>query len=163
MAMIRWLLFAMALLAGPTQATIEVQSFDDPGLAERYEGLSRRLRCPMCQNESIAASNSPIAADMRERVATLLRNGATDTAIEDALVERFGDYIRYDPRFEARTWILWGLPLGLVAIGGGIVAAFVIRRRRQVPNRLCENDRQRLQALITRHHEARDLRRGDDL
>lgn len=161
MAMMRWLLFVVLLLAGSAQAAIEIQSFDDPRLAERYEGLSRQLRCPMCQNESIAASNSPVAADMRERVAAMLREGATDAEVEAAMVDRFGDYVRYDPRFEARTWVLWGLPLALVVIGGGVVAAFVVRRRRLDADNLSHDERSRLDGLIARH-ETEDAGRRDD-
>lgn len=159
--MMQWLLFIILLLAGSSQAAIEIQSFDDPELAERYEGLNHQLRCPMCQNESIAASNSPISADMRERVAAMLREGATDTEVEAAMVDRFGDYVRYDPRFEARTWILWGLPLALVVIGGCVVAAFVVRRRRLDADNLSHDERRRLDGLIARH-DTEDAGRRDD-
>ncbi|WP_110685144.1 cytochrome c-type biogenesis protein [Salinicola aestuarinus] len=148
-------LLAMLLLTTAAQAAIDVQSFDDPALAQRFEALSGRLRCPKCQNESIGASNSPIAGDMRARVAAMLRDGASDAEIEGAMVERFGDYALYDPRFEARTWLLWGLPFGLVVIGGGIVALFVVRRRRAGPQTLSAQERRHLDGLIARHN-ARD-------
>lgn len=161
MAMMRWLLVFVLLLTGSAQAAIEIQSFEDPTLTERYEGLSKQLRCPMCQNESIAASSSPISADMRERVAAMLREGATDAEVEAAMVDRFGDYVRYDPRFEARTWILWGLPLALVVIGGGVVAGFVVRRRRLDADNLSHDERGRLDELIARH-DTEDAGRRDD-
>ncbi|WP_280562493.1 cytochrome c-type biogenesis protein CcmH [Chromohalobacter sp. 48-RD10] len=138
-------------LAGIAQAAIEVQSFDDPHLSERYKGLSQKLRCPMCQNESIAASNSPISADMRERVANMLRDGASNKTIKQTMVQRFGDYVLYKPRLEARTWLLWGLPIGLVALGGVIVTVFVVRRRRHTEETLSDNERQRLEGLTSRH------------
>ncbi|WP_441539285.1 cytochrome c-type biogenesis protein [Chromohalobacter japonicus] len=149
------------LLVGTAQAAIEVQSFNDPQLTERYQNLSQQLRCPMCQNESIAASNSPISADIRERVANMLRDGASDETIKQTMVQRFGDYVLYKPRLEARTWLLWGLPIGLVALGGVIVAAFVVCRRRYTEEILSGNERQRLEELMS-HHASADTPSRDD-
>lgn len=160
-------LLPIVILAGTKAlAAIEVQDFDDPALMQRYEDLTTRLRCPKCQNESIGASNSPIAADMRARVAALLRDGQSDRQIENAMVSRFGDYALYDPRLEARTWLLWGLPFGLVAIGAGVVAGFVLRRRRLEDREsgsvgLDEHERRRLEALTSRHAAGSHGRRND--
>lgn len=148
------LTMALSSMTSPARAAIDVQNFADPALMQRYEGLTSRLRCPKCQNESIGASNSPIAADMRARVAALLREGQSDRQIENTMVSRFGDYALYDPRLDARTWLLWGLPFGLVIIGACVVAGFVLRRRR-LENResgaggLNEHERRRLAALTT--------------
>ncbi|WP_251977115.1 cytochrome c-type biogenesis protein [Salinicola avicenniae] len=152
MAVIRWLLLVCLLVASSAaSAAIEIQHFDDPALDGRYRALTERLRCPKCQNESIGASNSPISADMRARVAERLRAGDSDAEIEQAMISRFGDYVLYDPRLDARTWLLWGLPFALVVVGGGVIAAFVIRRRRLRHADLDAEERRRLQALMARH------------
>lgn len=152
MAMSRWLLLICLLsTVSLAQAAIEVHDFDDPALADRYESLTSRLRCPKCQNESIGASNSPIAADMRLHVAQQLRRGASDAEIESAMVERFGEYVLYDPRLESRTWLLWGLPFALIVLGGGVIAVFVLRRRRSRAAELDDEERRRLAALVSRH------------
>lgn len=148
------LLLISLLTVAPVNAAIEVQDFKDPVLASRYADLSSRLRCPKCQNESIAASNSPISADMRARVASLLRKGESDKQIESAMVSRFGDYVLYDPRLETRTWLLWGLPFALVLIGGGVIAGFVIKRRRLAQRSLDDDERDRLASLVARHRAA---------
>lgn len=149
--MTRWLLLICLLSSAAAQAAIEVQDFNDPALAARYADLTSRLRCPKCQNESIAASNSPISSDMRARVATLLRQGESDRQIENAMVERFGDYVLYDPRLGTRTWLLWGLPFVLIVIGACVIAGFVIRRRRLDRHSLDEGERHRLETLMSRH------------
>ncbi|KAA0015865.1 cytochrome c-type biogenesis protein CcmH [Salinicola corii] len=160
-------LLPIVVLSGAAAlAAIEVQDFDDPALIQRYEDLTSRLRCPKCQNESIGASNSPIAADMRARVAALLRDGQSDRQIENAMVSRFGDYALYDPRLDTRTWLLWGLPFGLVVIGACVVAAFVLRRRRLEDREsgidgLDEHERRRLEALTSRHDAGSQARRND--
>ena len=163
MAMTRWpwLLLMLLLPLAMAHAAIEVQDFDDPALAQRYEDLTSRLRCPKCQNESIAASNSPISADMRARVAALLREGESDRAIENVMVSRFGDYALYDPRLETRTWLLWGLPFVLVIVGGGVITGFVVRRRRLEQRGLDEREQRQLEALVSRHATPDDRRRDD--
>ncbi|GHB20731.1 hypothetical protein GCM10009038_19380 [Salinicola rhizosphaerae] len=148
------LLLVSLLMSASVSAAIEVQDFQDPALASRYADLSSRLRCPKCQNESIAASNSPISADMRARVATLLREGESDKQIESAMVSRFGDYVLYDPKLETRTWLLWGLPFALVLIGGSVIAGFVIKRRRLAQRSLDDDERDRLASLVARHRAA---------
>jgi len=134
------------LLGVAAAATIEVRDFDDPQLARRYTTLTHQLRCPKCQNETIAASASPIAADMRERVAAMLEAGRSDREIQDFLVQRFGEYVLYRPRLSPRTWLLWGGPFLLVGLGGGILAWRV--RRRTTPRALDAAERRRLDALL---------------
>ncbi|MGB8712487.1 MAG: cytochrome c-type biogenesis protein, partial [Onishia taeanensis] len=112
----------LSLLIGlsvePSRAAVEVRDFDSPVTAERYRSLTGALRCPKCQNQAIGDSNSPVAKDMRERVAALLREGRSDREIQDFMVDRFGDYVLYNPRLEDRTLLLWGLPAALVLFGG---------------------------------------------
>lgn len=154
-AMILWLW--PALLLGVTlaaSAAIEVRHFDDPELQQRYATLTHELRCPKCQNQSIAESDSPIAADMRDKVAERLAAGRSDAAIRDFLVRRFGEYVLYDPRLSARTWLLWGLPAGLVALGALIVALIVRSRRRAANRSLSADERARLDELIRREERS---------
>lgn len=105
------------------------QRFEDPQLRERFSELSRELRCPKCQNESIAESGSPIAEDMRERVHSMMRDGATDNEIRQAMMDRFGDYVSYRPVFAPRTWALWLGPFVVLVIGVGVVLLLVARNR----------------------------------
>ncbi|WP_458524938.1 cytochrome c-type biogenesis protein [Onishia taeanensis] len=140
----------MALSAGPARAAVEVRDFDSPVTAERYRSLTGALRCPKCQNQAIGDSDSPVAEDMRERVAALLREGRSDREIQDFMVARFGDYVLYNPRLEDRTLLLWGLPAGLVLLGGVLVALIVRRRRRASARALSAEERARLDALIHR-------------
>ncbi|WP_136066090.1 cytochrome c-type biogenesis protein [Modicisalibacter radicis] len=143
------LALCLTLLATASPAAVEVRAFDDPALGERYVALAEELRCPQCPNQTIADSDAPIAGDMRERVAALLRDGRSDAEIRDFLVARFGEYVRYDPRPAPRTWPLWGVPAALVAIGALVLAMLVRRRaRRVVP--LSATERERLAELVSR-------------
>lgn len=148
------LLLGVSLMAGlaaePVRAAVEVRDFDSPVTTERYRSLTAALRCPKCQNQAIGDSDSPVAKDMRERVAALLREGRSDREIQDFMVARFGDYVLYNPRLEDRTLLLWGLPAALVLLGGVLVALIVRRRRRASARALSAEERARLDALIHR-------------
>ncbi|WP_179105748.1 cytochrome c-type biogenesis protein [Vreelandella utahensis] len=120
------LLLAVVFLAMPAMAQ---ERFEDPELRERFSELTRELRCPKCQNESIAESGAPISEDMRERVRRMMREGATDEEIRQAMVERFGSFVSYRPAFAPRTWALWIGPFVALVIGVGVVLVLVARNR----------------------------------
>ncbi|MEQ5800914.1 cytochrome c-type biogenesis protein [Halomonas sp. H10-9-1] len=149
----RGLVMALALLliAGLVQAAaIEVREFDDPVLEKRYHDITASLRCPTCQNQAINDSDAPVSGDMRDRVYQLLLDGRADIEIRNHMVERFGDYVLYNPRLEGRTYLLWGLPavLGLLGL---VLVGLLVRARRNASNReLSAEERARLDALIKR-------------
>ena len=153
MALIRSLLTLLVLLmvAGLAQAgAIEVREFDDPVMEQRYRSLTASLRCPTCENQAIDDSDAPVSGDMRDRVYLLLNEGVSDIEIRDHMVQRFGDYVLYNPRLEGRTFLLWGLPAGLVLLGAILVVLIVRSRKSASAKALSEEERARLQALINR-------------
>lgn len=130
--MIRIVFVALAvLLSGLAAAEVaDVYNFEDRAQEQRYQNLISELRCPKCQNQNIADSNSPISKDMREEVYLMMKQGASNEAIIEALVDRFGEFVRYKPEFDSRTFLLWATPA--IAVFGGllVVAGVVIRSRR---------------------------------
>lgn len=126
----RLLLPACLLLANPALSVIETYEFSDAALEQRYQLLSAELRCPKCQNQNIADSNAPISEDMRNEVYRMMQAGASNDEIVEALVARFGEFVRYKPELDSRTFLLWATPA--IAVFGGllIVAVVVIRARR---------------------------------
>ncbi len=145
------LVFMLALLLStPGLAASEIREFSDPVTEQRYRDLTATLRCPKCENQAIDDSESPIAGDMRERVYTQLQDGRSDKEIIDFMVERFGDYVLYNPRLEGRTLLLWGLPVALVLLGLLVVALIVRARRHASARELSAEERARLDALINR-------------
>ncbi|TDO06253.1 MULTISPECIES: cytochrome c-type biogenesis protein [Halomonas] len=151
MALITRLLLCVLLLWPVlAQAAVDVREFDDPVTEQRYRDLTATLRCPKCQNQAIGDSDSPIAGDMRERVYRQLQAGRSDKEILDFMVNRFGDYVLYNPRLEGRTLLLWGLPAGLALLGALVVVLMVRARRRTSARDLSAEERARLDALIKR-------------
>ncbi len=102
--------------------------FKDEVTEIRYKSLVKELRCPKCQNQNLADSNSPIAADLRREVYELLEQGKADSEIVDFMVKRYGDFVLYKPKVSSATYVLWFGPAVLLLIGV-IVVVFVIRRR----------------------------------
>lgn len=145
-------LLALLLLMSSALAAsaIEVRDFENPVMAERYRDLTASLRCPKCDAQAVDSSDSPVAADIRERVVRLLHEGRSDKEILDYMVARFGEFVLYNPRLDERTWLLWGLPAALVVIGGMIVAVFVRQRRHAQVRALSAEERERLNALVNR-------------
>lgn len=112
---------------------IQPLPFRDHAEEVRFQKLSAELRCPMCQNETLADSNAPIAHDLRRQIFEMMQAGKSDTEIKAYLVDRYSDFVLYKPPVEPKTWLLWFGPLLVLGIGAGVVAVQVRRRSRQAP------------------------------
>lgn len=102
---------------------------DDPVLEKRMIGLAEKLRCLVCQNESLASSHAELAEDLRREVREQMRKGLSDDEIVDYLVSRYGDFVLYEPPFKSYTLLLWLGPFALLLLGAGVLL-FQLRRRR---------------------------------
>ena len=124
------MLTAFAVGPATAQAVRNVQPLEFRNAAEeqRFHALTVELRCVMCQNQSLADSDAPIAHDLRQEVFNLMRAGRSDAEIKTFLVERYGEFVLYRPRFGGGTLLLWLGPM-LVLLGGIAVVAVVVRRR----------------------------------
>lgn len=149
----------LCLSAGISLADNGPPEFQDPALGQRYSALTEELRCPKCENETLASSGAPIAADIRQRIAEWLKAGQSDDEIRHHLVQRFGEYVLYKPRIERRTWLLWGLPAVAVVLGAVVLMLLIRRRRRLRVNDLDEAERARLATLLARHGEQQSSNR----
>ncbi|MCY1393390.1 Cytochrome c-type biogenesis protein CcmH [compost metagenome] len=149
----RWLAAAVLglSLAGVAHAAIDTYEFANDSDRERFHQLTKELRCPKCQNQDIADSNAPIATDLRREIFRMLGEGKDNQQIIDFMVDRYGDFVRYKPALNSRTWLLWFGPAGLL-LGGLVVIAVIVRRRRserpEGATELSEAERQRLAQLL---------------
>jgi len=108
-------------------AAIDHHTFEDENLRQRYLSLVKELRCPKCQNQNIADSNSPISNDLREQVYLQLKAGNSDQQIISYMVERYGQFIVYRPPLKGKTLILWMAPVMFLLIGLACIV-FLVRR-----------------------------------
>jgi len=107
---------------------VETFEFQDEVTKVRFQALSKELRCPKCQNQNLADSNSPIAADLRRELYELLQQGKADSEVVDFMVARYGEFVLYRPRVSSVTYILWFGPALLILIG--IIVVIVILRKK---------------------------------
>jgi cytochrome c-type biogenesis protein CcmH len=113
--------------------TLPVLGAEDPGLEKRVAALSHELRCLVCQNQSLAESNAPLAVDLRNQIREQLKAGKTERDVLDFMVARYGDFVLYRPPFKAATAALWLGPFVLLALGAWLLYRNVARRRRDEP------------------------------
>ena len=153
----RWLAAAsLALgLCGVAQAAIDTYQFANDAERDRYRELTQELRCPKCQNQDIADSNAPIAADLRREIFRMLGEGKNNQEIVEFMVDRYGEFVRYKPALTARTWLLWFGPGLLLVAGVGVILLIVRRRKHSGPDtepELSPEERARLATLLDKDH-----------
>jgi cytochrome c-type biogenesis protein CcmH len=127
MRLIAMLALGLLVFAAAASA-FEPETFHNPAEETRFLALTRTLRCVMCQNESLADSDAPIAHDLRREILESMRAGKSDRQIRDYLVARYGEFVLYSPRVEPATSMLWFGPPVILLIGLGTVIAIVRRR-----------------------------------
>jgi cytochrome c-type biogenesis protein CcmH len=101
---------------------------DDPAAEARLKHLAVELRCLVCQNQTLADSNAPLAEDLRREVREMIAKDMSDKEIIDFLVARYGDFVLYRPPLKATTTLLWVGPFVLLTVGA--VVLFITLRRR---------------------------------
>ena len=133
-------LLVLALLAGSAAA-------QDPALDKRVAGLAHELRCLVCQNQTLADSNAPLAVDLRNQIREQLSQGASEREVLDFMVARYGDFVLYRPPLKASTLALWIGPFVLLALGAFLLVRRLVRRRAPEPQ-LSEAERARAAKLL---------------
>ncbi len=136
-----------------SQAVIETYQFSNSELELRYKQLSAELRCPKCQNQNIADSNAPIAQDLRKLLVKQLEDGASDEQILEYMVSRYGEFVRYRPRFSGATLVLWLMPVALI-VGAILVFLIVIRGGRNRNRDINAQEQQQLNEILQRESDS---------
>lgn len=147
------LLTLLLLISLRSHAAIDVHDFDNDQQRQRYQSFIEEMRCPKCQNQNLAGSDSPISADLRREIYDMIKAGKSDKEIVDFMVDRYGDFILYRPRVTAITYVLWGAPAVLL-VTGTIILILMLRRRRRLAidqkiQPLTVDEQARLAALLS--------------
>ncbi|WHP32684.1 cytochrome c-type biogenesis protein CcmH [Trabulsiella odontotermitis] len=125
----RALLFSLLVLfSAAAFAATDVMTFRDEAQEQQFRQLTAELRCPKCQNNSIADSNSMISVDMRQKVYELMQEGKSKQEVIDYMVARYGNFVTYDPPLTPLTVLLWLIPAVAVLTGGWVIFARTRRR-----------------------------------
>jgi cytochrome c-type biogenesis protein CcmH len=141
---VRRLVLALALLASPVWASpAPERPLQDPALEARAQKLADEIRCVVCENEPVSQSSADIAVDMRHVIRDRIAAGDSDKQVRDYFADRYGDFVLLNPRVTPATWVLWGAPFVLIALGG----LFLMLRLRAPVDEPEENDDAAEQAL----------------
>ncbi|MEL6595558.1 MAG: cytochrome c-type biogenesis protein [Pseudomonadota bacterium] len=128
--MIRALLI-WVLLATPVLALDPAELLDDPVLEDRAREISKGLRCPVCQNESIDESNATVAQDLRALVRERLLAGDSNTEVVEFVVARYGEYVLLNPQTTGANLALWLAGPAMLLLGAGMAVVYIRRRDTQ--------------------------------
>ena len=115
-------------------------------LDRKVTSLAEELRCLVCQNQTLAESNAPLAVDLRNQMREQLSKGASEEQVRDFMVARYGDFVLYRPPFKAATLALWLGPFALLLLGAWMLRR--VTRRRPAGPALSEADRARAAKLL---------------
>lgn len=102
--------------------------FESQEQQDRFDKLTKELRCLVCQNQNLADSDAQLAHDLRREVHELLLTDRNDEEIKQFLVDRYGDFVLYRPPVQTNTYLLWIAPLILLVIGAWILRASIGKR-----------------------------------
>ncbi len=119
------------LFLSPAHAAIEAIDFKDQATEATYKNLIEELRCLVCQNQNLAASDADLAKDLRKQTYEMLLQGKTKEQIIEYMVNRYGDFVLYNPPLKSNTLLLWGGPFLLLLLVL-IIVIFRISRREPI-------------------------------
>jgi cytochrome c-type biogenesis protein CcmH len=109
-------LFLFGCLALPAHAAIEAYEFKDKATEQEYHTLIKELRCLVCQNNNLADSNADLAKDLRQQTYEMLQQGKNRQQIVEYMVDRYGDFVLYNPPVKSDTVLLWFGPFALLLL-----------------------------------------------
>ncbi|KLN63025.1 MULTISPECIES: cytochrome c-type biogenesis protein [Vibrio] len=149
----KWMMALLASLsfAVVSHAAIEIHEFDTLEQELQFKELGDTLRCPKCQNNTIADSNAELAVDLREKVYEMTKAGKSKQEIIDYMIARYGNFVTYNPPFTMATSILWLGPIAVVLFGFGFILVRSRKRKATVAEGAKQWDEEkeaRLKALL---------------
>ncbi len=145
-----WTLMFVMTIPGLVVAQEARPLAENPQAEARLKALAVELRCLVCQNQTLADSNAPLAEDLRREVREMIAKNMSDQEIIDFLVERYGDFVLYRPPLRATTTLLWIGPFLLLAVAGTALVLAVRRRQKTLPEVIVsEADHQRVKQLLS--------------
>ena len=133
----------------PANAVNPDEVMKDPALEARARELSTKLRCLVCQNQSIDDSDADLARDLRLLVRERLTAGDSNIQVLDYLVARYGEFVLLSPRISAKTYLLWGTPIFLLMLGGIVLVISQRKRAKAKPINLSSAEKAALAKILS--------------
>jgi len=148
-----WIIFISGLLlslaTSMARSGIEIRNFDNKDQEVLYNQLMFELRCLVCQNENLAASNADLAKDLRDEVFGMItEQNLGETEVKAFLVARYGDFVLYKPPVKKSTWILWFGPFMLLVLGSLILVLITRNNKNKEVPQLDKSKRDEVRKLL---------------
>ena len=141
------LIFCQTVISGP----IDNFKFDNLSQEQRYFKLTKELRCLKCQNSSIAGSNAVGASTLRAKVhKQITQQNMSNQEIKQWMLDRYGDFILYQPQLKFETILLWGLPLLLSLIGFILLIRLLLIKKHVKPEELSAEQINKLNRILNK-------------
>ncbi len=122
---------------------------ENPEIEKRMLALTEDLRCLVCQNETIAESRADFSNDMRRVIREQIEANKTDAEIIEFLVDRYGDFVLYNPPMKSTTVLLWFGPLIFFVLSAWFLIKYLKGRRLKIEDvNLSESDRKKIAVLL---------------
>jgi len=149
-------LFLLFPLTGWSKEAVPVA--ENPEVEKRMLLLTENLRCLVCQNETIADSRADFSNDIRREIREQIKANKTDPEIIQFLVDRYGDFVLYDPPIKPTTFLLWFGPVILFVIGLGSLVVYLRRRRVQIEDvSLSQAQLEKAEALLNEDKKGKNV------
>ncbi|GGA78354.1 cystathionine gamma-synthase [Neiella marina] len=152
--MIKFYRFCVALIAVcwtvSVQAAIDAYPFEDAAKEAQFRELINEIRCPKCQNQTISDSDAGLAKDLKDKTYEMVQQGASKEQVIDYMVQRYGDFVHYQPPIKQSTWVLWFGPFVFLLIAVIGVAVMIARKRspKAAVGQLTDTEKARLAELM---------------
>lgn len=149
----------LACLLGGTAVqayTLEEFTFESPAKEAEFRDLIGKLRCLVCQNESLAGSQADLAQDLRKEVYKMMSEGKSKDEVLEFLIARYGDFVLYEPPIKPSTYLLWFGPFLLTALGGFLLVRTLRRKGAEPEQTISAAETDRLQQLLARAGDSKD-------
>jgi len=148
--LVSMLLLLLVVAASPLPAAVTLESFTFPTKVEEqhFKDVIGQLRCLVCQNETLADSDADLAHDLRAEVYEMMKSGKSDKEVIDFLVNRYGDFVLYNPPVKPSTYLIWYGPFVLLAIAALLLIRAVGRQRQVREPEISAEERKRLERLL---------------
>lgn len=122
--------------------------FKDPDTQHRYMTMIEKIRCLVCQNQSLADSHADLAGDLRKDIFNMMKKGESNQQIIDFLVQRYGDFVLYDPPLKGTTILLWFLPFVFLVVAVLTVIYFIRLRPADGGSDLSQDEKDNLERVL---------------
>lgn len=153
-----FILFLFLITSSVSWSKEAVPVAEDPVIEKRMLALTMDLRCLVCQNESIADSRADFSNDIRREIREQIKANKTDQEIVQFLVDRYGDFVLYNPPMKPTTMLLWFGPVILFIIGLGSLIVYLRRRRVQIEDvSLSQVQLERAEALLNENKKGKNV------